>query len=563
MRTYHSYRSASLLVIALLAGLPDLAAQTFGDDDNLFIPPAITVTSNSSEDRPVIVVTRLEDPQWTPLLPALFFDNPGDWIIPERYQLFASPAGTRDYADTNGTEEKAYSYSLPKYYEILNILGNRLQRYPESVLALRGCYSFEGGESYEVARERALVVQEYLAGVWEIDTARIPLLPVARRADTLASNPLQAEARRVEFVTETPELLEPVTFPHIGIRGESTHLQIVLVPNMEPEKIDSIEVMILDDTEQVEASLMVPGSPDSTTYTMHAFWEQSKLRGEDGMTLVVRVHGVDGRIRPSNEIFLPVRIRTGEPVQKWLSPEHYFVPFLDFGAAGLGAHEKRTLASAIAFYESTIEPEEREGYALFAAGVVDVAEHPSLNAVEVNVRAVEAMPDLEIPTRPTPSGRLMVKKLVQFEQDGKMMGYYMHYISQEKRDEWDRTYEQNLKNHAHARTSRPELGDADSLELRRAENTVAWLVDSLGVPLINEEIPESAGWMVMPYGARAIEGEEQEIEIARSGLRMQQGVQSRGQGGERIYFLPEARWFGRGVWLEFWSRAYLESRLDR
>ncbi len=558
----HHHLTRLLLIPAFIFLTLDLSSQTFGDEDNLFIPPAIKVSvPHSDEEKPMIVVKRTEDPQWTALLPALFFDNPGDWMIPERYILFGSPAETREYADSNGVEEGSWGYSLPKYYEILNILGNRMLRYPAATLALRGCYSFEGGESAKVARERALVVREYLTNIWGVDTVRLPLLPVERRADTLSSNPIQAEGRRVDFVTETPELLEPVRFPQIGIRGEPTYLQIVLIPNMAPEKIDSIEIMMLDDMGDLQDSKMLPGERDSTSYTIHAVWEQEKSRGEEGMTLVVRLHSIDGKTRPSNKVFLPVHIQTDEAEEKSLGPTFLSAPFPDFRSADFGPYAKREVASAIDFFESGITPEEREGYVVLVSGQVDLAEHPSRDPVEVNVMTDGRRAAIDGVQAWSSSGKLSLKKLVPIDRDGETMWFYVNYTSEEESQSWQRTYEQKQRDFLDQRSERPYLADADSLANQRAERVALWLVDSLGVPMINEEMPDDVGVIGMASSSRYKEEEEQEVDVIHTTAAMKRGVGSSGEEGERIYMTPEARWYGRGVRLEFWTREYLKFRL--
>lgn len=48
----------------------------------------------------IVEVQNYLDSRRTPLLPMIFFDNPGEWNIPELYQQFSGPGDAFDYFDT-------------------------------------------------------------------------------------------------------------------------------------------------------------------------------------------------------------------------------------------------------------------------------------------------------------------------------------------------------------------------------------------------------------------------------------------------------------------------------
>ncbi len=553
----HHHLTRLLLIPAFIFLTLDLPSQTFGDEENLYIPPSLTVGSSYRDRKPMIEVSESRRHDWMVILPAVFFDHPGDWLIPERYQLLASAADTREYADSSGVERG--SDQLAKYYQILDIVGNRLQRYAGARLSLRGCYSAEGGESSETAIERARVVREYLTNVWGIDTARLPLLPVARRADTLASNPLQAEARRVEFVGSRPELLGPVRYTWVGFNAFPTMLTALIVPNMEPSLVDSIELMMLDGNGEVQDARAIPGHPDSSRYALNVLWEQKKSKGEEGMTMVARVRSRDGRYRPSNSVFLPVEVNRPEERPLSHTSVTFTLPFLTFGSSGIGSEERRILDRAVDYFHEGITEQEREGYVILARGEVDIAEHPGQNPVEVNVAVATARAEREAAGAEGSgyawAGRLMI--MMPIEENGKMTGAFTSFDSKESYEESARIFRQRQEDEQQRRLDNPALRLADSLAYHRAEAVIAYLRDTLQLPMINDELPDGIGRFQMMMGAMGVEGDELKENVVAATTGMREGILPTGMQGRSVSFLPEQRWYDRGVRLQFWTREYL------
>ena len=552
--------SFSLSLLLLAMSTFELPSQGFGDDDNLFIPPSLTVESRMRAGKPKIEVSQSQRHDWLALLPALFFDNPGDWTIPERYQLFASATETREYADSGSIPNS--EQNLKKYHEILNVLGSRLLRYPDATLALRGCYSAEGGESPSIARERALVVREYLANVWSIDTMRLPLLPVVRRADTLASNPIQEEARRVEFEGSRPELLQPARFTRAGFSAYPTMLTVHIVPNMEPAEVDSIELIMLDESQEVQDRKSVPGHSDSSSYTLNVMWEQTSTKGEEGMTLVARVRSRDGLYRPSNSVFMPVHVSRSEPKPLKHDFAVFEIPFTRLGSPEPGLWEEWAMRHMVDYFHEGISEEDRHGYVVMAHGKVDMAEHPGFEPTEVNVRfAAQEVERREREAEGKPeydwSGRLMI--FVPIEEESNHMRSVMTVGSKEEYEESQRKIKERREEERRRRVENPALTLSDSLADRRAEWVMAWLVDSLELPLINSELPENAGRMKSHrfFGENHDE-EEMNARVVTKTAEMRKGVVSSANEGGSMPSSPEERWYARGVRVEFWTREHLE-----
>lgn len=544
---------ALLTLLGLLTLRPVPAfAQGFGDDDNLYIPPKLTVENRLTSGPPTIELSESYRPGWLPLLPAVFFDNPGDWTIPQRYVQFTSSSATADYADTTNVSDP-WNRTL-KYYEILNVLGYRLRAYPDARLGLRGCHSAEGGESGGVARERALVIREYLERIWDIDTARLPLLPPTRRADTLDSNPLQEEGRRVEFVSEHPDLLAPVSFNLVGISAMPVMLRAVILPNMPPGDMDSIIFLMLDQSGEVHDRRAIPGNPDSARYEVQVMWEHTKEMGDEGMVLQVQVLARDGRYRPSNAISLPISVRRPDPDRRIPSPDHQqvLIPFLAIGDSIPGRFERRAMREAVSRFMAPPSGEIREGYIVIARGSVGVEEDPGRNGVEVNVlydsRKV-AMENLDPDNRW--AGRLWV--MVPIPSPEGRGTTWIEYGSEERHAEQEQKEEEQLEDQRREREERPALQVADAIADGRARGAISYLRDSLELPIVNDELPPNFDEIRKTYG---------DIFSQRQygGTRIEEGITPSIGGSSRyLPLLPEERWYRRGVELQLWTKERIES----
>ena len=167
----------------------------------LLLPAAATAQSTSFGAAPTV--------HETPLLPMIFFEQGSD-AIPDRYQQLDGPAESGHYDETSAIDEE--DGDIAKYYQILDIVGFRLLRYPAATITLRGEYADESGESEALARDRAGAVKEYIERVWRIAPERIALqapLKGSRSSDLRATH---EEARRVVIASETPGVLCPVRF---------------------------------------------------------------------------------------------------------------------------------------------------------------------------------------------------------------------------------------------------------------------------------------------------------------------------------------------------------------
>lgn len=142
-----------------------------------------------------------------PILNYIFFDA-GSSAFPERYVTYATPE--QAVQEFQGSSERQNIKLMDLYRETLNILGDRLRKYPKTRVTLIGSTDnaddrTAGGNSdaslVALARKRAEAVRKYLIEIWKVDPARLKveaaLLPAKPSPSSTEDG--RAENRRVEF----------------------------------------------------------------------------------------------------------------------------------------------------------------------------------------------------------------------------------------------------------------------------------------------------------------------------------------------------------------------------
>ncbi len=144
-----------------------------------------------------------------PLLNYIFF-NEGSADIPERYYAFADKVGAESFQLNSLVDQP----TLKVYYHTLNIIGRRLTDHPQATITLIGSNDNTGVEAnaMHLSQARADAVKKYLTDIWGIAPSR-----VSTQATNLPRNPSPSdikegleENRRVEIVTNDPEVLDPI-----------------------------------------------------------------------------------------------------------------------------------------------------------------------------------------------------------------------------------------------------------------------------------------------------------------------------------------------------------------
>jgi outer membrane protein OmpA-like peptidoglycan-associated protein len=146
--------------------------------------------------------------QMYPLMNYIFFEQ-GAGDLQEKYRRI-NTADTADY-----DEQKFYNTNMLKiYYDILNVIGKRLKKFPKAKITLTGCNNNVGTEvgNIPLSFRRANIVKRYWIDTWGVDSTRIAI-----RARNLPEKPTMSrdslgieENRRVEFTSDSWEIMKPV-----------------------------------------------------------------------------------------------------------------------------------------------------------------------------------------------------------------------------------------------------------------------------------------------------------------------------------------------------------------
>lgn len=352
----------STVATLLVAAFP-LHAQP-NDDGRLYNPPGLEMhgwldrslrrprgengeemTRNSGGSSTTVLVERQARTVVQPLLPMMFF-NVGESRLAPRYRLITSPAISGGYADTTPVVVKVSEASFGeglggqsntnKYYELLDIIGCRLRRYPDAHLQIEGDYSGEPGESPELATLRAEAVRGHLLTMWGIAPDRIELLKPRQLCAPDALGLRQEEARRVLFLCDEPRVLQPVRFDVLMTNDMLLNLQFAILPRFSSQDIRDLELSVVIGDGLIYRN-SIPVSRDSSSYRLHGIvpimWaiDDPQMLNEQIVAQVV-VTLNDGRKFLSNEAklaFAERRVPTRESDFR-VESQQFELPFYDW-----------------------------------------------------------------------------------------------------------------------------------------------------------------------------------------------------------------------------------------
>lgn len=172
--------------------------------------PSIAVFSSTDDQQErvsQVTVTGQLVTEAFPILPMVFFSESESTLSSNYKQLRTIEGFSSDQLEPLVTEQ---------HKDILNIIGERLNRNPKAMIQLKG-YSDPTTEKADcaLAEQRVETIREYLFNVWNIDKARMSL-DIDRR-NCMPENPTLSrnaqgyeENRRIEITSETKEILSPV-----------------------------------------------------------------------------------------------------------------------------------------------------------------------------------------------------------------------------------------------------------------------------------------------------------------------------------------------------------------
>ncbi len=211
---YHREKELPVVVDTLITPRPVEVVEVLPMDPVISV---LTVENGAEKILDTLTLENVRTISQVPLLTHIFFDE-GSADIPSRYhRLTASKVGSFSESEISGE-------AFDVYYQSLNVLGQRLQQFPDAELTLTGCNADVGAEKGNRALSQLRVesVRSYLIEVWGVDSSRIH-----SKARNLPAKPSpshnedgRAENRRVEFASNDPRLVYPVTTSDTTVRPD-------------------------------------------------------------------------------------------------------------------------------------------------------------------------------------------------------------------------------------------------------------------------------------------------------------------------------------------------------
>jgi outer membrane protein OmpA-like peptidoglycan-associated protein len=193
------------------------AALKFGTGDVVArkpIPAVVERDVQFSVRAPKAVPVKRRIRETFPLLKKVFFDAGSNEIADRYVMLTKGQAANFKEEQLQDIQPKSLNgrslRQMTVYYNILNILGDRMRRNPASTLSLTG--SSENGQAE--GNKRALSIKHYLMDVFGVDSSRImtegrekPEIPSVVPGATKELTLLRAEDRRVDIESDSPDMM--------------------------------------------------------------------------------------------------------------------------------------------------------------------------------------------------------------------------------------------------------------------------------------------------------------------------------------------------------------------
>ena len=258
--------------------------------DTLFIPPKPQM--NITVNTPLIYMQTQYVSQAFPILPVVFFGKDSSDIHPF-YNKINKPS---DF------EIDDLAISPVSYHKnVLNIIGKRMQKFPNSKLSLKGNSdsTTEKGNCY-LAKHRAESIQNYLVSEWGIRKDRITINSSARNCypsePTMTKNDSgYAENRRVELISEDDQLWAPVVQERYLEANRISPSNLKLTPDGTFLKNISSSSIVARQGSKVFVSKLFQGAPSAVNEILTTE-KIANLNSGEPVTIELRATDFEGQV---------------------------------------------------------------------------------------------------------------------------------------------------------------------------------------------------------------------------------------------------------------------------
>lgn len=318
-----------------------------------------------------------------PLRNYVFFDE-GSGMVPARYATLtkdhASQFQENQLLEPQPDELTGRSRRQMKVYDnILNVIGDRMRRYPDATVTLTGA-SLQGPEDGE---KMASAIRGYLSEVFAVAPERIkirgeskPSIPSMAPGATRELDLVRPEDRRVDIASPNVELLDPVQI--VSFQEEPLDCDVLFNAPNAGELFASWSVDLKDENGAEEH--YGPFTSDEERVSGKTILG-ARMNGRYTATLEGRMK--DGAVIRKETSFQLVRSERPEEV-----PGYRFSVLFEFD-------QSKTIATYERFLTQTVAPLISDGSSVIIHGHTDIIGEESHNLKLSQDRAHEAMKVLE------------------------------------------------------------------------------------------------------------------------------------------------------------------------
>ncbi len=253
----------------------------------------------------------------SPLMSTVFFET-GKSELPKYYLLFSDPAQTKSFDD------KRLTTALDRYYNVLNLVGQRLTQNPSAQIRIVGCNSDTGVEkdNLVLSKGRAEAVRDYLSSIWLIDDSRMKI-----EARNLPANPTPAivlgsrpENQRVEIIFDSMEMQDEMAEEFVVETHNTREIEIASQIAAEYGTA-SWELTLMADNRAIKTLEGTGDLKPSYTFPLGEFGPE-KLAAFSNLEAHIRVVDIHGDALETAAGPIPIRVSKKEVVHELVGPPH-------------------------------------------------------------------------------------------------------------------------------------------------------------------------------------------------------------------------------------------------